>query len=98
VAPLATNTEPVATNTVLTVDTFDGLTYVANIGASKEDNYPVIFTISAKPSAPADKLTRTNAYAGWVYYLPSYTVDEILKPRNQLLVPETNAVSTASSK
>jgi hypothetical protein len=98
VAPLATNTEPSATNTVLTVDTFDGLTYVANIGDSKDDNYPVIFTISAKPSASADKLATTNAYAGWVYYLPSYTVDEILKPRNQLLVQETNAVSTASSK
>jgi hypothetical protein len=98
VAPLSTSTEPSATNTVLTVDTFDGLKYVANIGASKDDNCPVIFTISGKPSAPADKLTATNAYAGWVYYLPSYTVDEILKPRNQLLVLETNALSSVSSK
>ena len=40
-----------ASNTVLTVETFDGFTYTASIGPKQDDNYPVRFTITA--SLPA---------------------------------------------
>ncbi len=31
------------------------------------------------------KLAKEQQYAKWVYSLPGYSVDEILKPRSQLL-------------
>ncbi len=52
--------------TTLTVETFDGFTYVAKIGASENGNYPVNFAvraklaverIAAKDEKPADKAT-----------------------------------------
>ena len=44
----------------------------------------------------ADKLAREKAFAGWVYHLPAYSVDEILKPRQQLLA-EVNTNSAAQT-
>ena len=101
VEPLTTTLSSGTSNTVLTVDTFEGLTYVVRIGSAKDYNYPATFTVLAKPSAPAaaaEKAAKARQYDQWVYYLPSYSVDEILKTRSQLLIQETNAVSTASSK
>jgi hypothetical protein len=120
VAPLKPGS---ATNsTVLTVKTFDGFTYVANIAPKQDDNYPVSFTVAAnlpaaRPAAknekPADKarldqefkdqqakltekLAKEKQFENWVYYLPSYSVDEILKDRGQLLAEvKTNEVSKA---
>jgi hypothetical protein len=100
-----------ATNTVLTVETFDGFTYVAKIGAKKDDDYPVTFAISAKlptervagkdekpdektklDKAFADektrlteKLAKESQFTNWIYQLPAYSVDQILKTRSQLL-------------
>ena len=101
VAPLNPNAQPLASNTILTVETFEGLIYVASFGAEKDGRYPVTFAISAKPSAPstaAVKLAQANQFTRWLYYVPSYSVDEILKSRNQLLLQETNSVTAASSK
>jgi hypothetical protein len=101
VTPLGTNTDLQASNTVLTVDTFDGLIYVARIGSAKDGNYPVSFSISAKPSSPpaaADKAAAAKQYDQWEYFLPSYAVDEILKTRSQLLVQETNSVPAVSAR
>ncbi len=53
VEPLTTNLSLGSGSTVLTVDTFEGLTYVARIGSAKDFNYPATITVSAKPSASA---------------------------------------------
>lgn len=45
VAALTTSNAPVGTT--LTVETFDGFTYVAKVGASENENYPVSFAVSA---------------------------------------------------
>lgn len=62
-----------ATNeTVMTVKTFDGFTYVAKIGQQAGDNYPVTFNISAnlptqrvaaKDEKPAEKAKLDKAFA-----------------------------------
>ncbi len=98
VAPLTPDSTLTASNAVLTVNTFDGLSYTAHIGVAKDDNYPVSFAISALHSAPApaaDKVAKAAQYAHWVYYFPSYSIDEILKPRSQLLIAVTNAAPAA---
>lgn len=90
-----------ASNTVLTVGTFDGLNYVANIGSKQADNYPVNFSITTNSTVAgtaADKLAQAKKYEHWTYYLPAYSVDELLKPRTQLLIENTNAVSSSSDK
>jgi len=119
----APNTASAVSNTVLTVETFDGFNYVAKIAPKQDENYPVTFSITAnlatertpaKDEKPGDKakldkafkdeqakvaekLAKEKALADWVFLMPSYSVDEILKPRSQLLAePSTN--STASTK
>lgn len=100
-----------ASNTVLTVETFDGFTYVSKIGQKTDENYPVSFSITASlPAADksnkdaqarqktlADKLAKEQAYTNWVYEMPSYSLDEILKPRQQLMV-EASTNTTASTQ
>jgi hypothetical protein len=103
VAPLAdhANSNSASDNPVLTIETFDGLTYVAKIGTKQDDNYPVTFSITTNSTATpatADKLAKARPYEKWIYYLPSYNLDDLLKPRGQLLVQETNTVSTPSDK
>ena len=104
--------------TVVTVETFDGFSYVAKIGVKQAENYPVNFSIVAsiptartqgkdeKPDDQArldkefktqqtrltDKLAREKQFETWTYQLPAYSVDELLKPRAQLLAAApTNA-------
>ena len=54
-ADVSTNTGPEIFNptngTVLTVETFDGFVYTARIGAKQGDDYPVTFSIAARPPA-----------------------------------------------
>jgi len=114
-----------ASNTVLTVETFDGFTYSSTIGPKKDDNYPVSFAITASlPTARtpakdekaddkakldkefqarqktlADKLAKESTYTNWLYQMPAYSVDEILKTRQQLLVEaSTNTVAPATTE
>ena len=102
---------------MLTVETFDGFTYIARIGPKQDDNYPVTFSVSAnlateRPAAKdekaedktrldkefkerqsklAEKLAKEKQFENWIYQLPAYSVDEILKPRQELLMAtETN--------
>jgi hypothetical protein len=116
VAPLSSNRLSYA---VLTVDTFDGFSYVSRVGTRQGDNYPVSFSVAANlpatrpPAAdekPADKtrldqefqtrqktlaekLAKESAITNWIYQIPAYTLDELLKSRPQLLVEAgTNAV------
>jgi hypothetical protein len=105
--------------TVLTVDTFDGFTYVSHIGPKYGDDYPVRFAITAslpvrtpaKDETPADKarldkefaaqqqvladkLARESALTNWIYQMPAFSLEEILKTRQQLLVEaDTNTPS-----
>jgi hypothetical protein len=98
--------------TVLTVETFDGFTYVVKIGPKQDNNYPATFTITAnlpaarvagKNEKPAEKskldaafkaehdkltekLAKEQKFKNWTYYLPAYSVDDILKTHGQLLV------------
>lgn len=45
----------------------------------------------------ADKLAKEKAFAGWVYQLPAWNVEEILKPRHDLL-QEASTNSAAGKK
>lgn len=122
VLPPDTNPEAAGlTNlTRLTVNTFDGFTYAAQIGPKQAENYPVTFTITANlpaetvpPADPkstdqakqakaaadakerhqtlADKLAREQACQHWIYLVPGYVLEPLLKPRSELLVVETNS-------
>ena len=111
-------------NTVLTVQTFDGFSYSSIIGPKRDDNYPVTVAISAnlptdrtpakdektedkakldkefqtRQKTLADKLAKESALTNWLYLLPAYNVDEILKPRHQLLVEASTNAAAATEK
>lgn len=122
VAPLpAGNPANVA---VLTVDTFDGFTYVADIGAMQGNDYPVTFKVSANlPAARAParneksadkarldqafntehdklaaKLAREEQFEDWVFDLPSYSVEEFLKKRGELLAESKKETPSSPAK
>ncbi len=113
-----------ASNTVVTVETFDGFTYRSTIGPKKDDNYPVSFAITAslpaartpaKDEKPADKtrldqefqarqktladkLAKEAACTNWLYQMPAYSLDELLKRRQQLLVEANTNAPAATEK
>lgn len=123
VAPLTAGNA--ASNTVVTVETFDGFTYTADVRPKQDDNVPVSFAITANlPAARtpakdekideraddkaklefqtqqktlADKLAKEQAFTNWIYQMPSYSLDEILKTRQQLMV-EASTNSTAQAE
>jgi hypothetical protein len=113
----ALNSSNAPSNSAVTVETFDGFTYLARIAPKQNENYPVTFSVSAniaseRPAAKdekaddktrldkefkerqsklAEKLAKEKQFENWIYQLPAYSVDEILKPRQQLLAAtETN--------
>jgi hypothetical protein len=113
-----------ASNTIVTVETFDGFSYAAKIGPKQDENYPVSFSVSANlPSsrAPgtdekpgdkakldkdfqtqqktlADKLAKEQGFTNWLYQMPSWNIDELLKTRQQLMVEtSTNSAATNST-
>ena len=45
-----------------------------------------------------DKLSAEKKFAGWVYYLPTYVVEPILKTRSQLLVPAKSEPTETAGK
>jgi len=99
-------------NTMLTIETFDGFTYVSKIGPKENDNYPVSFSITANlPAADkadkdaqarqktlADKLAKEQALTNWVYQMPSYSLDEVLKSRQQLMAEASTNAAAATEK
>lgn len=53
----------------------------------------------AQQKTLADKLAKEQAYAKWVYQLPAFALDEVLKTREQLLEEaSTNTTATASAR
>ena len=92
--------------TTVTVNTLDGFTYAAQIGQKQSDNYPVTFALSAtfapaaKPADQkilADKLAKEQACQHWIYLIPTYVIDPLLKPRSDLLVVETNSPAVTNT-
>jgi len=47
---------------------------------------------AARQKTLAEKLAKESAGTNWVYQLSAYSVDELLKPRAQLLETSTNSV------
>lgn len=77
--------------TSLTVETFDGFTYVAKLGAQADGDYPLTVSIAANLPANSqtnlvNKLVAEKQFSNWTYQVPTYTVDPFLKERSQLLV------------
>ncbi|HEY1789120.1 MAG TPA: DUF4340 domain-containing protein [Verrucomicrobiae bacterium] len=82
VAPGATVPKDAQT---LTVDTFDGTNYAAQIWSSGDDNDSMTIAIeSTKGKSAID-----NQYSHWTYQIPSYSVESLLKPRTNLLQSAT---------
>jgi hypothetical protein len=122
VSPL--NSGSATNQAVLTVETFDGFTYVANIAPKQNEDYPVNFSITANLAAErtaakdekaddktrldkefkdrqnklAEKLAKEKSFTNWVYRLSAYSVDELIKPRSQLLAEAKTNAPAASEK
>jgi hypothetical protein len=105
---------------VVTVETFDHLTYKVNIGAKTNENQFLALTIAAdlpkertpgKDEKPEDKtkldkdfadaqkkiqekLAKEKAYEKWIYLVPTWTVDAVLKERSQILMEKKSETST----
>ena len=59
-------------------------------GAKPDDQAKAAADAKAARKTLTDKLTREQQYQHWIYLVPSYTIDPLLKPRGELLVVETN--------
>jgi hypothetical protein len=59
-------------------------------GAKPDDQAKAAADAKAARKTLTDKLAREQQYQHWIYLMPSYTIDPLLKPRGDLLVVETN--------
>jgi len=82
--------------TVLTANTFDGLTSILRLGALKSENYPATLAVAgeAKPEGKdaeerakklAERLPRERALATYTLLIPKSRLEDALKPRAELL-------------
>lgn len=78
VIPGITTLETAAT---VTIETFGGTNYVANIWPSTDDNDSMVISIEASNG----KRAADNQFAHFTYEIPSYTFESLLKPRTNLL-------------
>jgi hypothetical protein len=85
-----------ATPTVLTAQTFDGLTYTLKLGALKGDNYYATVAVAgeAKPQGKdaderakkiAERLPRERSLTAYTLLIPKSRLEDALKPREELL-------------
>ena len=105
--------------TVLTIETFNGLTYTVNVGAQTNSDMFVSLAltasltkerVSAADEKPEDKakldqafaeslkqleskVADETAYTKWTYLVPSWTLEQVIKKRAELL--ETKPSETA---
>lgn len=63
-------------------------------GAKAEQQTTVDKTFQANLKNLQDKLARESAFNRWVYFVPAWTVDPLLKTRDQLLVPRPAVTQT----
>ena len=93
---------PMDADTV-TIQTFDGLDYIAKIWPAPDENYFMTISMDATGSASkndkelADKLAQGKQFANWTYKIPGYSVETLLKPRSQLLAGN-NAANASKSE
>jgi hypothetical protein len=78
VIPGITTLETAAT---VTIETFGGTNYVADIWPSRDDNDSVVISVET----PKGQRTTENQFAHFTYEIPSYTFESLLKPRTNLL-------------
>ena len=82
--------------TVLTANTFDGLTYTLRLGALKGENYPATLAVTGDPKPEgkdaeerakklAERLPRERALAAYTLLIPKSRLEDALKPRAELL-------------
>ena len=82
--------------TVLTAQTFDGLTYTLRLGALKGETYPATFAVAGDPKPEgkdaeerakkiAERLPRERALAPDTLLIPKSRLEDALKPRAELL-------------
>lgn len=83
--------------TLVTAQTFDGLTYVLKIGKLSGDNYPVMVSVSGTAKAAEGKdaeerqkrlderLPKEKALEGQVVMVPKGKLDDTLKPRAEFI-------------
>ncbi|HTV41888.1 MAG TPA: DUF4340 domain-containing protein [Candidatus Sulfotelmatobacter sp.] len=71
--------------TTVTVETFDGTNYVAQLWPSGEDNDSMTISIDQ----PGGKPATDDQFAHWTYEIPGYSVESLLKPRTNLLESKT---------
>jgi len=88
-----------ASPTVLTADTFDGLTYTLKVGALKGENYYATAEVAGEPKPQgkdaearakklAERLPRERALAGHTLLVAKSRLEDALKPRADLLAKE----------
>jgi hypothetical protein len=59
-------------------------------GAKPDDQAKAAADAKAARKTLTDKLAREQQYQHWIYLVPSYALDPLLKPRGELLQVETN--------
>jgi hypothetical protein len=61
-----------------------------------EDKAKLDKEFQTRQKALADKLAKESQFTNWVYQLPAYSIDEILKTRSQLMEEaKTNSAAAA---
>ena len=93
---------------IVTVETFDGLNYIAKIWPAQDGNYFMTISVEVNGASPrkgladgqtvADKLAREKQFTHWSYKVPGYTVEPILKKRTQLLLEGTQSSKVSDKK
>lgn len=87
---------------IVTVKTLDGVAFTAKVWRAQNGDYSMTISAAAAggPSKKEDsklvagKLAADKQFEGWTYDVPGYTVESLLKPRNQLLI-QTNDTAAA---
>jgi hypothetical protein len=86
-----------ASPTVVTATTLDGLTYTLKLGKPEGDNYYASIAIAGEPRPEGkdaeerlkkmqDRLAREKALAGYIVLIPKAKLEDILRKRTDLLV------------
>jgi hypothetical protein len=98
-----------ATPTVLTAHTFDGLTYTLKVGALKGDNYYATVAVAGEPKPEgkdaeerakklAERLPRERSLAAYTLLVPKSRIEDALKPRAELVAKKEEAKAEAPKK
>ena len=98
-----------ATPSVLTAQTFDGLTYTLRLGALKGENFYATVAVAGEPKPQgkdaeerakklAERLPRERSLAPYTLLVPKSRVEDALKPRDELIAKKEEAKDEAPKK